>query len=288
MTPSERMESKEAFHHQHLYPYIDYVLTSKEKYESLPDILQSKSLFWTDSPKEVVQKLFTAKVLYLYPDSFDQWTDILLEIQQRKQLPVKLFLLCDSDISFCLDHLEILFAFFPEAHFWIQNWLGYHPQATLLPIGTFNYLQFPEVIEKKTNVVISYVNHYIGCEARDMFKTFLDSHPELEPYYLHKVSFQDYVKFMGMSVYHTCPMGEGPDTFRFWESLVLGTIPIVKDDDFYDFVQYYYPDVPMLRLSSWEELLEKIETLETQTLPPMPYLEKDYWVSKIKTFREVE
>ena len=286
MNPSERMSSREAFHHDHLYPYVDIVLSSKEKYQSLPTSLIPKCLFWTDSPKDVVQRLSTAKVLYLYPDSFDQWTDILLEIQQRRSLPVKLMLLCDSDICFSLDHLEILFAFFPHTEFWVQNLLGHHPQATLLPLGTSNYMTTPENTQKRTNLIISQVNHYIGCEARESFKSFLESHPELEPYRLHTVSFANYTQFVGLSLYHTCPMGEGSDTFRFWESLVLGTIPIVKDDDFYDIVSYYYPGIPMLRLSVWDDLLSHLETLEVTPLIPMPYLEKDYWVSKIKLLRE--
>lgn len=285
MILSERMSAPEAFHHEHLYPFIDVVLTSKEKYQSLSVNLQEKCIFWTDSPKDVVEKLSSAKVLYVYPDSFDQWTDILLEIQQKRPLPIKLMIFCDSDVSFCLDHLEILFAFFPKTEFWIQNWLGYHPQATLLPIGTSVTLHCSKN-KKLTNLVISYFNHYIGCENREVFKTFLESHPELEPYQLHKLSFKDYTNFMGLSLYHTCPMGEGPDTFRFWESLALGTIPIVKEDDFYDFIKYHYPDIPMLRLLSWDELPAMIPFLESRELPPMPYLEKDYWVSKIKALRE--
>ena len=282
----ERERMKEGFHHQHLYPFVDVCLTSKEKVKDLDLILQEKALFWTDKPVDVVAKLSTAKVFYLYPDSYDQWTDILLEIQQRRSLPVKLILLCDSDIRFCLDHLEIMFAFFPQTEFWIQNWLGYHPQATLLPLGCFNHMVIQESKEKPSQLTISFGNTYIGCEARETFAKFVQKTKELEPYILPSMPHRDYCKLVSLSLYHTCPMGEGPDTFRFWESLMLGTIPVVKDDDFYDFVEYHYPDIPILRLKQWGELIELLPFLQNQPLPSMPYLERDYWLDKIKAFKE--
>lgn len=277
---------KEGFHHCHLYPFIDICLTSKEKVKDLDAILQEKAIFWTDKPKDVVAKLSNAEVLYLYPDSFDQWTDILLEIQQRKSLPVKLMILCDSDISFCLEHLEIMFAFFPNTKFWIQNWLGYHPQGTLLPLGCFNQMTLQDSPEKLSQLTISFGNIYIGCQARESFANFVQKSTELKPYILPKLPHPEYCRAVALSLCHTCPMGEGPDTFRFWETLMLGTIPIVKDDDFYDFVAYHYPDIPMLRLKNWDELPSLLPDLRSEPLPSMPYLEKEYWVSKIKALKE--
>jgi hypothetical protein len=272
------------FHHRCLYPFVDYVLTSKEKKEFLDELLQDKCIFYTDPPKEVLEKLSTAKVLYLYPDSFDQWTDILLVLQEKKPLPVKLFLIADSDVTFSYEHLEPMFAFFDKAEFWIQNWLGTHPRATLLPIGMSDIL--PSVdYEKQTQLGISFLHHYKGCESRDEFFAYLHTHPELLAYCFPKVPFQTYCQLVAKCCYHTCVMGEGPDTFRFWESLALGCLPVVKENAFYDSLADHYPNIPMLRLSSWDELLE--ETMqEPPAFPHMPYLYESYWISKLKQMKE--
>lgn len=270
----------EAFHHPQFYPLIDLVLTSKEKVKTLHPDLQENSLFFTDPPSQVVSKLSTAKVLYVHPDTFDEWTDILLFIHQKSSLPVKCMIFCDSDISFCYDHFEALFAFFDKTEFWIQNWLGYHPRATLLPIGVINQSIRKQESKKDSLLTLSPVKSYPGCQAREEFLSFFNTNPDIRQYILSNPTFEDYCTRVESSSYHTCPMGQGPDTFRFWESLFLGTIPVVKDDDFYDFVQYHYPELPMVRVKSWHDLPSAL-SVSPQPLPEMPYLYKDYWITKL-------
>lgn len=269
------------FRHTCLYPFVDYVLTSKEKQADLHETLQSKCIVYTDPPKEVVEKLKKAAVLYVYPDSFDQWTDILLFLHQKSPLPVKLMIFADSDIAFANMHMDALFAFFDKTEFWIQNWTGYHERATLLPLGMSDTL--PELeSQKESPLGISFLNHYIGCKARDNFFAFLHSHQEILPYCFPKTGFQDYCQRVSKCAYHTCPMGEGYDTYRFWESLALGTIPVVVNDLFYESLDYHYPTIPMLQLENWDELPSLLPTLQAQTIPELPYLYESYWVSKLK------
>ena len=272
------------FHHRDIYPYVDYVLTSKEKQKDLDDLLKDKCLFYTGPPKTVVEKLSTAKVLYVYPDTFDQWTDILLFIHQKKPLPVRLMIFADSDISLCNDHLDAMFAFFGETEFWVQNWLGYHPRCTLFPLAISNYIT-PVSAKKDQLLGISFLNYYIGCKAREEFFTSLNKNPGIQGNCFPKTTFQDYCERVTKCEFHTCPMGEGCDTFRFWESLALGTIPVVKEDLFYESLAYHYPEIPMLRLESWNDL-QDIQNREIPPIPHLPYLYKDYWVDKIKVLLE--
>lgn len=267
------------FHHQHIYPYIDCVLTSKQKQKDLDLLLQDKCLFYTDPPRSVVEKLSTAKVLYIYPDTFDQWTDILLLIQQKRPLPVKLMIFADSDLSFTEDHLDALLAFFGDTEFWIQNWMGDHPRCTLLPLGTSNQMT-AEQSEKESQLGISYLNLYNGCQAREEFFQFLNKYPVYQKVCFPKTTFQDYCTRLSKVHIHTCPMGEGYDTFRFWESLAVGTVPVVKDHPFYDALVNHYPDLPMIRLKSWSDI-QQIQTIPS--VPPLPYLSKDYWINKLNT-----
>jgi hypothetical protein len=269
------------FHHRCLYPFVDFVLTSEKKQKDLDPLLQEKCLFY-DSPAKVnMEKLYTAKILYVYPDTFDEWTDILLLLQQRKPLPVKLMIFCDSDISFCMDHLEVLFAFFPDTQFWIQNWLGFHERATLLPIGVSNILPTVDTTKEKS-LGISFAKLYIGCKAREDFYAFINSNSEIREYCFPKTNFEDFCSNLAKCSFHTCPMGEGPDTLRFWESLAVKTVPIVINDEFYDFIHYYYPEIPMIRLSSWNELPEKLPRLKAEEIPDLPYLYEEYWITKLK------
>ena len=47
-----------------------------------------------------------------------------------------------------------------------------------------------------------------------------------------------------------CPKGNGVDTYRFWEALYLGTIPIVDYGKFYD----QFGDLPKLDVKSISDL----------------------------------
>lgn len=248
-------------------------------------MLKDKCLFYNDPPKEVVEKLSTAKILYVYPDTFDQWTDILLFIHQKKPLPVKLMIFCDSDINLCNDHLDALFAFFGETEFWVQNWIGYHPRCQLLPIGTSHTIPLRSQPEKRRQVGLSFVNHYFGCEAREEFYAYVQETPTILEHCLPKTTFDEYCTLVSSCQFHTCPMGEGYDTFRFWETLALGSIPVVKDHFFYDALEYAYPELPFLRIKNWKDLEEAIQK-EPTPLPELPFLTDQYWIEKIKQILE--
>lgn len=47
-----------------------------------------------------------------------------------------------------------------------------------------------------------------------------------------------------------CPRGNGIDTHRFWETLYMGSIPIVKRDILYE----SFTDLPILIVDDWKEL----------------------------------
>ena len=76
-------------------------------------------------------------------------------------------------------------------------------------------------------------------------------------------------------------MGEGFDTYRFWETLMVGSVPIVKDHVFYDTLQDFFPDLPMIRLKSWEDLLG-LELQEVE-FPDLPYMKNKFWIEKLQS-----
>lgn len=62
--------------------------------------------------------------------------------------------------------------------------------------------------------------------------------------FLHEVSFHTVV---------VCPRGNGLDTHRFWETLYLGSIPLVLSDSYMARLGNYL-NLPVLTISDWELL----------------------------------
>lgn len=81
--------------------------------------------------------------------------------------------------------------------------------------------------------------------------------------------------------YVLCPRGNGVDTHRLWETLYLGSIPVVL----WDTVHSGWTDLPILFVNSWEEVTEdRLQREEVRFRETSWNLEKltiDYWVKRI-------
>ena len=79
-----------------------------------------------------------------------------------------------------------------------------------------------------------------------------------------------------------CPRGNGLDTHRLWETLYMGSIPIVKRELGYE--EFY--DLPICFVNNWEEVnkdfLEKEKHRILNTDYCLDKLKIDYWIDKIK------
>ena len=61
-----------------------------------------------------------------------------------------------------------------------------------------------------------------------------------------------YIENLSVYKFNLCPSGAGLDTHRFWESLMVKTIPIVKSNYLIEnFVSHKFP---MLVVEDWSEL----------------------------------
>jgi hypothetical protein len=77
------------------------------------------------------------------------------------------------------------------------------------------------------------------------------------------------------------PFGNGMDCHRTWESICLGSVPIVKAPNF----RKLFEDLPVLIVNNWsditQELLENtIQDFKTKTFN-YDKIKLNYWVSKI-------
>ena len=79
-----------------------------------------------------------------------------------------------------------------------------------------------------------------------------------------------------------CPRGNGIDTYRLWESLYLGAIPIVKDCINMDF----YKELPIIIIKEYSELTPEFLEAEYERHSPLCWegspLDLTYWMTKIR------
>jgi hypothetical protein len=83
-----------------------------------------------------------------------------------------------------------------------------------------------------------------------------------------------------------CPEGHGIDTHRIWETLYMGSYPIVIRN----YNTRFYEDLPILFIDSWDELTEKKLEFEYTRIKNtewnMDKLNFSYWENKIKSWKK--
>jgi len=63
-----------------------------------------------------------------------------------------------------------------------------------------------------------------------------------------------YLEEIRSSKFVFCPRGNGIDTHRLWETLYMGSIPIVK----YENTHHLFTDLPILFVKDWTEVNQKL------------------------------
>ena len=74
---------------------------------------------------------------------------------------------------------------------------------------------------------------------------------------------EEYAKILLESAFAPCPRGRALDTFRIYEALEAGAIPIIELANGYarDHLPPDYMDSPMIFIESWSEVPEKMASL---------------------------
>jgi hypothetical protein len=97
----------------------------------------------------------------------------------------------------------------------------------------------------------------------------------------HISSLPHYFEQLASSKFVICPPGNGPDTYRMWETLMVGSIPIVIQSSMID---HFIDDLPIVTVSHYLELTEKMleEKYEqiSNTTYTYNYLRKQYWIDR--------
>lgn len=168
-----------------------------------------------------------------------------------------------------------------------------HPGVESIPIGIENNRWHPGKREKmlqclsKEKVLVNtlYINHYVRRnppEREVIYKMF-----EGKPWMTAKRGRNgqrtgEYINDVYTHMFVACPEGNGIDTHRLWETLYLGTIPILKRN----INNQFYTDLPICFIDSWEEVTKDFLEREYKRIKSERWnLEKlnfAYWKNKIR------
>ncbi len=97
-----------------------------------------------------------------------------------------------------------------------------------------------------------------------------------------RVPFGKYMNDMSQHKFTLAPRGVGPDTYRAWEAMLVGSIPIVQSSQ----LNSLYADLPVLIVQKWEDITpEFLEQKYAEICSKKFNIEKlfmEYWWKKIK------
>lgn len=98
--------------------------------------------------------------------------------------------------------------------------------------------------------------------------------------------FLNFMKEMAQFKFALSPGGRGPDTYRTWEALLVGTIPIVKTSQ----LDELYEGLPVLIIKDWKEVTPQfLEQKYAEITAKKFTIEKlflEYWLKKIERVKE--
>ena len=172
-----------------------------------------------------------------------------------------------------------------------------HPKFHPLPLGIMQdhdfydeqeelndeFRELREEVEKKHLVYMNFSTGY--GDRKHVRELFLN-----KPYCKttdNGIAYSSYLEEMAECYFALSPEGTGPDCYRTYEALLVGSIPIVKRSQF----DVLFEDLPVLIIDTWEqaanetflkEALKKI-TSKKYTIEK---LYTHYWTSKIQELQQ--
>lgn len=172
-----------------------------------------------------------------------------------------------------------------------QNYDGTsHPKMHPIPMGIANFCWehgnadlIPVVLQEnrgKVHLAHMQFNVQTYVEERGWVQKYFSKASYC--YKPPKNPFRRYLADLAASKFEIAPRGHAWDTHRIWESVYVGTIPVVKTSP----LDGLYSGLPILIIRDWKEVSERF--LEKKYREMEWNLEKmsmDYWVRLIDSFK---
>jgi len=237
--------------------------------------------FQTDDPSAITAN---GQVVFVKTDFIDKFFKYAMP-KIKHQINI---ITHNSALGIDLSHLQYL------NHIKVLNWYAQnanivHPKLTSIPLGIANG-RWPHGDTKKIEAVINepiekehlvYMNFEISTnvkERTDVYNLFRDKE---YVNFCKKKPFTDYLRDLKSSKFALSPEGRGADCHRVWESILLGTIPIVKRCNNISF----YEDMPILIVDDWTSVSKTSLTKHYEDFilnkRPVSKIYLDYWIKRI-------
>jgi hypothetical protein len=164
---------------------------------------------------------------------------------------------------------------------------GIH-NKTDLPYGKMSHFKNKNFSKlKQTNIYCSF-----NVTTNENRINILNSVKDNNLVHFHNyLNHKKYLNNLSEYKYNLCPEGTLYDTHRFWESLVLEVIPIVKKS--YTTSYYKKLGIPLLQVNYWEEIdyidkktLDAVYERFHNDLKSKKFVKTDYWRNVIKIDQE--
>ena len=203
---------------------------------------------------------------------------------------------------FILTHGEYLDTF-QDSYFKYANeekvlaWFTIHPpkkqHQKVFPIA-LGIVQYYDLYEKRADVHKQFLKYRSTKKEKLLYMNFTDwrnpQRKKIRDFFLEKTycnngrpcRFNQYIKETAQHKFIISPPGLGPDLYRIYEALLVGTIPVVK----HSHLDYLYEGLPLLYVDDWEEVTEEFlhkkyaEITSKKYNPKKLYME--YWLEQIE------
>lgn len=167
-----------------------------------------------------------------------------------------------------------------------------------IPIGLENDMWFSNINKKKKMLIklqsqkkyknLVYMNHNVATNPSKRTRPYecLQSKPWVTAERgTNGTNFDGYLDNVYNHKFVICPEGNGIDTHRIWETLYMGSVPIVENN----INNSFYRDLPMLLVDDWDDLTDGWLQDAYRDIQRMPInrnkLTFSYWKNKIKSYK---
>ena len=148
-------------------------------------------------------------------------------------------------------------------HWYSTNISCRHPKLTSIPIGILNRRANPDSSKRLGQLIqhpgsakqsAAYMNFHVGPAGTgygDRRQAIYDRFRSCD--WVHvasKVSPQCYLEGIASHRFVISPPGHGPDCYRHWEAMYLGSIPVVESCVNME----CYADFPMILIDDWQQV----------------------------------
>jgi len=168
-----------------------------------------------------------------------------------------------------------------------------YSEVISFPLGDNSSIDFPDVDANKPLPEREYWWSFVGDISKKPHRESaimpFQNVPRGFLYTVHgfhspdKLSALDYREILSDTVFAVCPSGFcGSDTFRFWEALEFGAIPLILDREWHYFQRLCQESVPVPHFESWQDaaIFAREISEDTNVLMQLENTVRTWWRAK--------